>query len=104
MELREWIQTELHACLFEAELQETVAEGILEDKIKETVAFLRRINHQDLPQAVRDYDDARNDVSRGDYDDVYEAYDQLQKGCAGLIRIIRELLEIRSFIGGLGST
>lgn len=102
-ELREWAQAELHACLFEAELQEALAKGVVKASITEAVARLRRINSQELPQAIRDYDDTMNDVSGGGYEDVYEAYDQLQRGCAGLVRIMRELLEIRSFIGGIGS-
>ena len=102
-ELREWVQRELNACIYEAGLQEAVAQGVLRDEIEQTVKRLRRINHNDLPQAVRDCDDVADDVSRGGYDNVYEAYDQLQKGCAGLVRIVRELLEIRSFIGEIGS-
>ncbi len=101
-ELREWVQAELKAILIEAELQEKIAEGELRDRIKNTVVRLRTINQGDLPEAVSNYDGVMVEVLQGGFQDVHDAYDQLQQGCAGLVRIMRELLEIRSFIGGMG--
>ena len=101
-ELREWVQAELKAILIEAELQERITEGELGNRIKDTVVRLRTINQKDLPKAVSDYDAVMVEVSQGGFTDVLNAYDQLQQGCAGLVRIIRDLLEIRSFIGGMG--
>lgn len=99
MELRDWAQTELKALLIEAELQETRAEGVIATQIKSTVERLRFIDRMDLPQAISEFDDMITDVSQGGSTDIYDAYDQLQKACAGLVRIMRELLEVRSFIG-----
>ena len=102
LELREWAQTELNASLIEAQLQESRVEGAIVDQITSTVERLRFIDRVDLPEAIRVFDDMIADVSQGGFTDVYNAYDQMQKGCAGLVRIMRELLEIRSVIGEMG--
>lgn len=102
MELRDWAQTELKALLIEAELQETGTRGVIAGQIKSIVERLRFIDRTDLPQAIGAYDDMIADVSQGGSTDIYDAYDQLQQACAGLVRIMRELLEIRSFIGEHG--
>ena len=98
-EMREWAQAELNADLVEAELQEGRISGLIGASITDAVKRLRHINQIDLPDAVRAYDDVIDEVFRGGFTDVYEAYDQLQNGCAGLVRIVRELLKIRLFIG-----
>ena len=89
----------MKAVLIDAELQETIKQGLILDKIKETVERLRTIDRRDIPEAVTGYDDAINDVLNGAFDDVYEAYETLQQACSRLVHIMRELLEIRSFIG-----
>ena len=101
MELREWVQAELQASLVEAEMEAQIADGVLQDRIEQTIARLRKIDHNDLPKAVKDYDDLMEDVSGGGFTDVREAYLQLQQGCDALVRIMTELLEIRLFIGNL---
>ena len=102
MELRDWAETELKAILVEAELQQGIVEGVLGCRIKKTVERLRVISQTDLPGAVRDYDDVMDEVFNGGSTDVYDAYDQLQEGCGELVRTMRELLKIRSFIGEMG--
>ncbi len=102
MELREWAEAVLKATLFEAELQEGLTGGPIGDSITDTVRRLRSINQTHLPEAVIAYDDMIDEVRRGGYTDVYSAYDQLQQACAGLLRIMRELLDIRKFIGEQG--
>ena len=99
MELREWTQTELNAALLEAQLQQPRVQGVIQDQIVSTMERLNSINRIHLPEAVRIFDDVIIDVSQGGYTDVYNAYDQLQMGCGGLVRIVRDLLEIRLFIG-----
>ena len=102
MELRDWAETELKAVLIEAELQGELVGGEIGDRIQTTVERLRIISQRDLPEAIANYDDVMTDVLRGSFEDVNDAYDKLQKECAGLVRIVRELLEIRGFIGEMG--
>ena len=99
MELREWVQTELHASLEQGDFEEQAEYGEIRVRIKQAVERLRVINHRDLPQALTYYDDVINDVANGGFEDVHDAYDKLNQGCVGLIRIMKELLEIRGFIG-----
>ena len=101
MELREWVQMELKAVLIEAELQVELKRGEVGEQIEGVVERLRTINRKDLSEAVNDYDSVMNIVMLGGYGDVYDAHDQLLQGCSGLVRIQRELLEIRTFIGEL---
>ena len=42
------------------------------------------------------------DVLKGGYIDVNNAYEQLQDGCTKTLRIVKELLAVRSFIGEMG--
>ena len=102
MELREWAETELKAVLFEGELQERMVEGVLGGEIKSTVERLRIISQRDLPEAVRDYDDVMDEVSSGGSTEVYDAYNQLQMGCMKLVQVLKELQQIRDFIGEMG--
>lgn len=99
-DLREWVQEEVKALLYEAQLQQIQSTGVLAEQITSIVERLQSINRRDLPEAITAFEDDINEVAHGGYDDVYNAYDQLQKGYAGLMRITRDLLEIRSFIGG----
>ena len=99
MELREWVQAELNASLVETEVRGAIADGIIRDNIRKTEARLRTINHRDLPEAVSSFDDLIDEVLSGGFENVYDAYDQLQQGCVGLMRIMNDLLEIRRFIG-----
>ncbi len=104
MELREWVEMELKAVLVEAELQEGLLDGEIGHRVHATIERLRVINHRDLPEAITNYDDAMTDVLQGGFADVHDAYDLLQKECPVLVRIVRELLDIRNFIGELGGT
>ena len=99
LELHEWVQTELKTVLIEAQLQETLTEGVIQGQITRIIERLRLIDRMELPEAITGFDDLIVDVGRGGSSDVYDAYDQLQRGYAGLVRIMRELLEIRAFIG-----
>ena len=101
-ELREWAERELKAVLFEAEIQERTVKGVVGDQIKSTVERLRMISLTDMPEAIRTYEDVIDEVLRGGSTDVYDAYDQLQMGCTKLVRIVKELLQIRAFIGEMG--
>ena len=102
MELREWAESEIKAVLVQAELQEPLAEGLIKDKVKEVVEQLRTISQTDLPKAVRDYDEVIDEISVGGHTDILDAYDRLEQGTAGLVQIMRKLLQIRSFIGDQG--
>ena len=99
MELREWIQEELRALITEADLLESQADGIIREQIARTLEQLRIINHTDLNEANDAYNDAVNEVAEGGYDNVYEAYNTLQKESSQLIQIMKELLDKRRFIG-----
>ena len=99
MELREWIEAELKDLIIKAELQEPLLQGDLKEKVERTADHLHTISKRDLPEAVRDFDDTIDDVGGGGYEDVYDAYDQLLNGHSKLIRIMRDLLELRSSIG-----
>ena len=102
MELREWAESEIKAVLVQAELQEPLAEGLIKDKVKEVVEQLRTISQTDLPKAVRDYDEVIDEISVGGHTDILDAYDRLEQGTAGLVQIMRKLLQIRAFIGDQG--
>ena len=99
MELRDWAETELKATLIEAELHEPTVEGVIGIQIRDTVERLRIISRTDLPEAIREYDTVIDEVSRGGSTDVHDAYEQLQTGCGKLVRIMKELQQIRDFIG-----
>ena len=45
----------------------------------------------------------RRDIENGGYDDVHEAYRNLERETARLVVIMRDLLYIREFIGEMGS-
>ena len=102
MELREWAESEIKGVLVQAELQEPLAEGLIKDKVKEVVEQLRTISQTDLPKAVRDYDEVIDEISVGGHTDILDAYDRLEQGTAGLVQIMRKLLQIRAFIGDQG--
>lgn len=98
-ELRDWIEAELKSSLIEAQMQETLLEGELKNRVQMTVNRLRVINVREFPEAVAGCDGTNDEISNGGYTDVYDAYDQLFKEHAKLVNIVRELLEIRSFVG-----
>ena len=102
MEMREWAQTELKAVLVEAELQEPRAAGVILDGITGAVDRLRGMNRLDLSNAIKVFDDVIDDVSQGGFTSVNDAYDRLQMGCMGLVQIMKELQQIRDFIGEQG--
>ena len=100
--MREWVETELKAVLIEAELQENLAAGLLRSKIAGVVERLRTIRNTDLPEAVRDFDEVIDDISDGGHTDILDVHGRLERGSTALVQIMRELLEIRSFIGEMG--
>ena len=102
LELREWTESELKALLVQAELHENLAEGEIRHQIKRTVERLREITHTDLPEAIRDYDEVMEELSGGGYTDVLDAHAQLEQGKGSLVRIVRDLLKIRTYIGTIG--
>ena len=101
-ELREWAQEELKAVLVAAEFEEIQAEGVIKKQITGVVERLRAINQRDLPDANKVYTDVTTDVMEGGYTDASGAYDRLQMGCMGLVQIMKELQQIRDFIGEQG--
>ena len=102
LELREWVQSELKAALFRGESYQNLAQGEILTRINQAIERLRTMNHIDLPEAFTALDDKISEVSRGGYTDVNDAYNQLQEGYASFVRVIRELLIIRAFIGEIG--
>ena len=99
MELREWAQAELKAVLVEAELQQPRSVGVILGEITGVVDRLRAMDRVDLPDAIKVFDDVMDDVSQGGSTSVNDAYDRLQMGCMGLVQIMKELQQIRDFIG-----
>ena len=102
-DLHEWIEEELKAVLIAAEIQESLAEGVIRDRIAKVAEDLRRIEGTELPEAIREHEDVRRDIENGGYDDVHEAYRNLERETARLVVIMRDLLYIREFIGEMGS-
>ena len=99
LDLREWTQAEIKAVLIAAELQEGRVHGTIRESITRVVRRLREIDQQDLREADSLYVDVIEEVRDGGYLEVYEAYEKLQIGSAKYLRIIKELIQIRSFIG-----
>ena len=102
LELREWVQSELKAALFRGETYQRLATGEIQTRINQAVERLRTMNHIDLPDAITTLDDKIADISQGGHTDVNDAYNQLLAACDPFVRLIRELLEIRRFIGEIG--
>lgn len=101
-ELHEWAEAELKAILVQAELQETLVQGMLGDEVKKVVERLRAIGQTELPIAVREHEEVRTDTLHGSYDDILDAYRKLDRETARLVQIVSELLDLRSFIGDMG--
>ena len=97
-ELREWIQAELVALINAAELQEIEIGGIVAEGIREKIDRLRTINRLTMPNAIRQYSQIIDDIDKGGWDDVHDAYTALQKECTGMVNILEELVEIRKLI------
>ena len=97
-ELREWIQAELVALINAAELQEIEIGGTVAEGIRERIDRLRNINRLTLPNAIRQYSQLIDDIDKGGWDDVHDAYIALQKECTGMMNILEELVEIRKLI------
>lgn len=98
-EIREWIQSEVNALLVEAQIDDGRLGGMVADSITGAIERLRAINNTEIRDAVVAIDHVINEVSNGGYTDVHDAYTQLQNGCMGLEHIIRELQNLRSFVG-----
>ena len=101
-ELHEWIEAELKALLFQAEIHETLVEGVIGEQVKRTVERLRTISQTDLPTAVREHEEVRKDILNGGYSDILDANRQLDRETTRLVEITQELLAMRTFIGDLG--
>ena len=79
-----------------------LVDGTLGDTLKNTVQKLRTISQNELPEAYAKYNDLLRDVSDGGYTSVNDAFDQLQIGFTPLVRIMKELQQVREFIGETG--
>lgn len=101
-ELREWAQSEVKALNEEAQLFEFVADEPARERLFKVFKDLDAINRIDLPEVVTDYDDTIKELELRGAPDVYEAYDQLETRCSRLVKIVRQLLEIRRVIGEMG--
>ena len=101
-DMHEWAEEEIKAVLVQAEIQEAVAKGAIKELVMKTVERLRTISRTDLPVAVREHEEVRIDIIRGGYDDIHDAYRKLDRETTRLAQIVQELLEMRTFIGGLG--
>ena len=101
-DLHEWAEEEIKAVLLQAEIQEAVAQGEIKEHVKKTVERLRTISRTDLPVAIREHEEVRIDILRGEHEDIHDAYRKLDRETTRLVQIVQELLEMRTFIGGLG--
>ena len=101
-DMHEWAEEEIKAVLLQAEIQEAVAVGVIEEQVKKTVERLRTISRTDLPIAIREHEEVRIDVLSGEYEDIHDAYRKLDRETTRLVQIIQELLAMRTFIGDLG--
>ena len=101
-DLREWIEAELKALIFEAEIQMPLVDGPLSDSLRGAVQKLRTISQNDLPEAYTKYNNLIRDVSEGGFTSVDDAYDQIQIGFTPLVRMMKELQQVREFIGETG--
>ena len=97
-EFRDWIEAELKALIFEAQIQRAETEGTLRDQLDSTIERLEFINRIELPKAARDCTNMIRDVREGVWSDVYDAYDPMQQELGKLVQIVRALLEIRAFV------
>ena len=100
-DLRDWVQEQLKDLIIEADLLASLKDGLLGDQIARTLERLRRMNQTDLREVDGDSVAAIDEVQQGGYTDIYEAFDQLQKARNGLVQLMREILEIRNFVGDL---
>ena len=92
----------MKAVIFQAQIHETLVDGVIGEQVKRTVEQLRRIEQTDLPIAVREHEEVRKDILNGAYDDIYDAYRKLDQETSSLVEIAHKLLDIRHFIGEMG--
>lgn len=97
-ELREWIEAELKALTAEAQIQQAKAGGHIAEGLASALEQLGVLSRVDLPEASQDCKDKIYDIQQGTWSDVFDAYDQMQQELAKMMRIVRALLEIRTFI------
>lgn len=97
-DIREWIEAELKALIFEAQLQQSVSQGIVKDQFDSAAERLQLISRVDLPDAIRECSDAVSNVRNGFWGDVYDAYDPMSQALGKLWQIVRALLELRGSI------
>ena len=89
--------------LYEAGLQEEIASGVVKDEIAAAIESLRTISRIELPRAIREHEEVRQEVLNGGYTDVGEAFRRLELQTTDLAGVMTRLLRIRSFIGELGN-
>ena len=95
-DLQAWIQEELTELIQAFGIRlETEPNGPLKDAVQQTVDRLRQINLRELPAAVQKSEKSIADVADGGADNVYHGYELLLQGLSDLIRIGRDLLDIR---------
>ena len=97
-DLREWIEAEIKALIFEAQVQRAEIEGVLGDQLDSAIERLRHISRSDLRDVVEDFLDAVHNAHEKIWSDVYNAYDPIQQGLWKLVQIVRMLLEIRELV------
>ena len=104
-DLHEWMEQELKALLFEAQIQESrLPEGVLKDRITTVIEDLRRTEGTELPEAIRRHKERREEIANGGYDDILDANDNLERETARLVAMARNLLQMREFIGAMGDS
>ena len=97
-DFREWIEAELKALIFEAQVQQAESNGIIRDQFDSAVERLQLISRVDLPNAIRDCSDAIHNVRQGFWSDVHEAYDPMAQALGKLVQIVKALLEFRELV------
>ena len=96
VDLEAWIREELIQSIQTCSTRlETEADGPLKAAIGKTLDRLRHIDDYEFP-AARDRSEKTNeDVESGEADNVFDGYEMLMQGQTDLVRIGRELLDIR---------
>lgn len=96
-DLEAWIQEELiesiQVCSIRLEIE---VDGPFRGAVENALQRLRRINTYELPEALNRSKKTTEDVGSGEPDNVFEGYDWLVQSLSDLIRIGREVLEIRN--------
>ena len=96
IDLETWIRDELNQSMQSCSVRlEYETDGPLKDAIAETLGRLRHIEDVEFSRALDRSRRANDDVEAGEGDNVFDGYDSLITAQSDLLRIGRELLEIR---------